>query len=447
MSDTVSRQALERMHLRPVAVAAAYSTLAADLQQMAAADPEVEQRKFMEHRRVELCAAYGFDEPNQRKPFAFSNGIAIIPVAGALINRFGQSYGYVTGYNFIRRQMALAKADDDVKGIVLDVNTNGGEAAGCFELSDEIRSMRGTKPIIAVIDSNCYSAGYAIASAADKIVCTPSGGAGSIGVVAMHMNMGKALDKFGIEITFITFGDHKVDGNPFESLSTEVKKDIQKSVDKAGEMFVSLVATNRNIDAAKVKATEARVYRAEEAKDLGLIDTVATPSEAMQVFFGELTGSIQQLKKDETMSTQNETQPGTPSATASTPAPAPAAAAPSPQALESAQAEARTAERARVAGILGCEEAKDKQKLANHIAMNTDMSLDAAKSLLAASAPETAAAPAPAPQPNAFKQAMDNGQHPNIDAGSNGGDAGGGEANAATKILQMQSSMTGIKHA
>lgn len=439
MSDTAARAALERMNLREVAVAASYSTLASDLRQMAATEPEEAQKKFMEHRRTELCAAYGFEESPQRKPFAFSSGVAIIPVSGSLINRFGQSYGFVTGYNFIRRQMTMALADEDVKGIVLDVNSYGGEAAGCFELSADIRKMRGTKPIIAVIDSNCYSAGYAVASAADKIVCTPSGGAGSIGVVAMHVDMSKMLKDYGVEVTFIHFGEHKVDGNPYEKLSPEVKKDIQKGVDKSGEMFVALVATNRNIDAAKVKATEARVYRAEEAQELGLIDTIATPSEAMQVFFGELTGSNQQLKKEDAMSASTEATPGATNAAQATQQAT--QAAPDTAALEKAASDARVAERARVAGITGCDEAKGRSTLANHLAMNTDMPVEAAKAVLAAS-PAEAAAAAPAATANPFKQAMDAGTHPNVGASASDGT----ELTAAQKILQAQAGYTGVKH-
>ena len=418
MSDTAAYQAIERMNLREVAVAPLYSTLAADLQKMVAADPVEEKKKFMEHRRAELCEAYGFTNTKQEKQFAFANGIAIIPVSGSLINRFGQSYSFITGYNFLRRQLGMALDDDDVKGIVFDVNSNGGEAAGCFELSDEIFAARGKKPMLAVIDSNAYSAAYAVASAADKIVCTPSGGAGSIGVVAMHMNIGKALDKFGVEITFIHFGEHKVDGNPFESLSAEVKKSIQAGVDKSGEAFVALVARNRNIAAEAVKATQARCYRAEEAKSLGLIDTIAAPSQAMQVFFDELTGSVINPKED-AMSTA-ETKPG-----AQDQAQQEAAQR---AAVEKASADARAAERARVNGIMSCEEAKGREKLANHLAMNTDLSVDQAKGMLGVAAKEQAETPAAAGGDN-FKQVMDKSEHPNV--GADGAANGGGQPQAS----------------
>lgn len=439
MSEYAARQALERMNLREVAIAASYTMLGNDLHQLAAAKTEEQQEKWLAYRRQELCEAYGFNTSEQRKPFAFANGMAIIPIVGTLINRFGSSYGWITGYNFIRRQLALALADEDVKGIILDVNSYGGEAAGCFELSEEIFLARGKKPIMAVIDSNCYSAGYALASGASKIICTPSGGVGSIGVVAMHVDMSKALAEFGYKVTFIHFGDHKVDGNPYEPLSDEVKASIQKSVNQSGEKFVSLVARNRNIDAAKVKDTQARVYRAEEAKDLGLIDTIATPTEAVQVFFDELTGSVQQPGKEDAMSTA-ENQPD---AAAQAAAAATATATANATAIANAQAEARKAEKARVSGIMGCDEAKGKSKLANHLAMNTDMSVDEAKAMLAVAAAEVVQQNSSG---NSFTEAMDRSNNPEVGAegGGGGGEGNGGES-AAARILRSQQAATGLK--
>ena len=414
MNDQIARAALMRMNMREVAVASFQTTLATDMQELASADHDKEQAQYMEQRRDELCAAYGFGPASREKPFAFADGIAIIPFSGSLINRFGWSYGYVTGYNFIRRQMQLALADEDVKGIVGDFNTYGGEAAGCFECATEIFEARGTKPMIAVIDSNCYSAGYALASAFDKIVCTPSGGAGSIGVVGMHMNIAKALEKYGVEITFIHYGEHKVDGNPYESLSPAVKKNIQTGVNKSGEAFVALVARNRNLEATAVKATEAACYRADEAMSLGLIDAIATPSQAVQVYFDELSGSVHNPETEDEMSTTAENKPGANEQASNT------------ADLAAARSEARTAERARVSSIMSCEEAKGRTALANHIAMNTDMDLDAAKAMLAASPAAAApvAAPAPTAQGNQFKEAMDNGKHPNVgaDADATAGD-------------------------
>lgn len=428
MSDYIARAAMERMNLREVAVAAHHNTLATDLRELASTDTESAQEKFLA-RRAELCAAYGFGPAEQRKPFAFAAGVAIIPVNGSLINRFGGSWGYVTGYNFIRSQLNAAMADDDVKGIMLDLNSYGGEVAGCFELCADIRAARETKTIVAMVDSNAYSAGYAIASSASKIVVTPSGGVGSVGVVAAHMDMSQMLDKWGIKVTLIYEAEHKVDGNPYEPLPDEVKADIKKGIHKSYESFVSLVATNRGMDPQKVRDTKSRTYRADDALALGLIDAIASPIEAASAFLDELSGSTSQLRQGASMSTAT-TEPGAQNTTQA-------------KTAEQAASEARIAERARVAGITGCDEAKGREALANHFAMNTDMSVADAKAALAV-APKAEAAP-PKATGNTFEQFMNGDKHPKVGADADHAAEGSGVANPVAAILQAQSQATGIK--
>ena len=260
-------------------VAPHYSGLVGALQEFADSDFTLEEAAW-EYRKDELCQAYGFGRSQADKPFAFSNGVAIIPIHGVLVNRFSSSWGYVTGYNFVRSQVTAALADEDVKLIVYDCNSYGGMVAGCFETGDIIFEGRDEKPSLAVVDAASYSACYALASAATRMVVVPSAGVGSIGVVAMHMNVSGMLEKWGIEITFIHAGKHKVDGNPYEALPEDVKKNIQASIDKSYATFVGAVARNRNLSAEAVAATEAQTYDADEALTLGLIDAVQTPAKA-----------------------------------------------------------------------------------------------------------------------------------------------------------------------
>lgn len=424
MSEYAARSAFARMNMQAVAVAAHYTGLASDLQMLASADHAQAEVLFMA-RRQELVAAYGMAPVEQRKPFAFSSGIAVIPVHGTLINRFGGSYGYVTGYNFIRQQTAMAAADPDVLGILYDHNSFGGEAAGCFECAADIRQLANGKPTIAVVDSNAYSAAYALASGADKIVVTPSGGVGSVGVVAMHVSFEAMLSKEGVKVTFIHAGKHKVDGNPYEDLPDDVKADIQKSIDVSYAAFTSLVAEGRRMDVKKVRATEARTYRADDALSLGLIDAVASPQAAVLAFLGELTGSNPQLgKKEDSMS--DATKPG-------------ATNQATPEQLASAQTEARNAERARVSGIQSCEESKGRAKLASHLAFNTSMSVDEAKAILAA-------APAESTEPvgkNAFQEAMNTGKHPAV--GADGGAAGEQQADNPAQGILAAARQAGVR--
>ena len=400
-------------------------------------------------RMGEYAEAYGLQPTSQDKPFAFSNGAAIIPVHGTLINRFSYSWGFVTGYNFLRQQVALAGLDPDVKAIVYDLNSCGGEAAGCFETARELKALANGKPTLAVIDSNCYSAAYAIACTADRVVSIPSGGAGSIGVVAAHFSYASMLDAMGIKVTLIHSGDHKVDGNPYEDLPANVKKDIQTSCDKSRQVFAQHVADNRGIALATVLATEARTYRAEDALTMGLIDAVATPAEALQAFLAscddeetqsESPGSDDQPSEQENaMSAQ--TKPADPQAGAAQQQQQAAA----PATVDASQV--RTEERARIAGIQQCEEAKGRESLAAHLALNTALSVDEAKAILAAS-PVTAAAttaPAQPAQGNPFKAAMDAGNHPAVGASAEDTSGTQTEMSAAQRILAAQAQATGQK--
>lgn len=446
MSETIARSALSRMNLREQAIAEHYQGFANDLMMMAKAIPADMQEKFMNETRHELCEAYGYTRREQSKPFAFANGFAIIPVHGSLINRFGASYGWVTGYNFIRQQHNAAMMDPDVKYIVHDHNSYGGEAAGCFELSDDIFASRGTKPIIAVVDSNSYSASFALASAADKIFVTPSSGVGSIGVVAMHVDMSKMLTDAGVKVTFIHSGDHKVDGNPYEALSPAVKADIQKGVDKSRTKFVDLVARNLGLDSKIVHNTEARTYRADDALSLGLVHVIAVPSAALQSLIEDDAAEAEE--SDENLSTIKESQMSTATSTPVAPAATTASAA---SAVDAAAVQ--TAERQRIGGILNCEEAKGKGQLASNLAMNTNLSVAECQGILKAAGNDQAAAPAvpaaaAAPAIDGFAAAMGNTAQPNVGtdaAAAAAGPGADGKPKASASIIADFELATGQK--
>lgn len=479
MSDIIARQTLARMHNREQAIAPQYEAgFSADMSSLANVDPVVAQEKFMNQVRAELCEAYGLRAATQNKPFAFSNGIAIIPVHGSLINRFGGCYSFLTGYNFIRAQHNAALVDPDVTHIVHDHNSFGGEVAGCFELGDDIYNSRGEKPIIAMVDSNCYSAAYAVASAADRIIITPSSGVGSIGVRAMHVDMSQALKADGVKVTFIYSGDHKVDGNPYEALPASVKADIQKGVDKSRALFVAHVARNRGIDSKIVYDTEAQSYRAEEALQLKLVDAIAAPAAALELIMSEDWWDTPDASQEDANLSTTENTMATPedlatlraNAAAATaalataeaaaaasapaaPAAAPAAAAPAAAAAAAPSADTiRAEERARVSGITTSEHAVGREKMANHLAMNTNHSVADAVALLQVAPKEgatTVTPPAAAAAPNVFEQAMSNAAHPKVGAdgqeAAGGDNKGQGQAETMTKLEADYFAATGRK--
>jgi hypothetical protein len=120
----------------------------------------------------------------------------------------------------------------------------GGEVGGLFDLVDRIHAIRAAsgKPIWAIAAEAALSAAYAIASAADRIYVTQTGEAGSIGVVAVHVDESGADAQDGLAWTFIHAGARKVDGNPHQPLSDHARADLQADVDLMYGRFVAVVA-------------------------------------------------------------------------------------------------------------------------------------------------------------------------------------------------------------
>ncbi|HEN3244097.1 TPA: S49 family peptidase [Yersinia enterocolitica] len=211
-------------------------------------------------------------------------GVAVIPIQGTLVQKLGtlRPYSGMTGYDGIRASFLTAMNDDAVKGICFDIDSPGGEVAGCFDLVDEIYAARGAKPIWSILSENAYSAAYALASAADRIIVPRTGGVGSIGVIVMHVDWSQRIKSDGVQVTIITFGSRKAESNPYEALSEEAKKAIQSDVDEMGRLFVSTVSRNRGIAERTIRDTEAACFLAADGVQLGLADQVASPDVAFR---------------------------------------------------------------------------------------------------------------------------------------------------------------------
>ncbi len=227
---------------------------------------------------------YDRPRPARRAYAVTQSGVALIPVLGVLANRTGRvdaSSAPMRGYDALLADVRAAMTDPDVKALVLDMESPGGEAFGCFDATAALHAMRGGKPIIASANAYAYSAAYAIASAADLIFVPSSGEVGSIGVVAMHVDQSAADAKAGLSFEYIIGGAHKVDGNPHEPLTDDARAELQGKVANLYEMFVGSVAANRKIDVAQVRATEARCLSATEALSAGLADRIGTLADAI----------------------------------------------------------------------------------------------------------------------------------------------------------------------
>ena len=211
-------------------------------------------------------------------------GIAIIPIQGTLVQKLGtlRPYSGMTGYDGIRACFLRALNDSEVKAICLDIDSPGGEVAGCFDLADEIYAARGSKPVWAILSESAYSAAYALASSADKIIVPRTGGVGSVGVIVMHVDWSQKIKNDGLQVTIITYGDRKAESNPYEPLSETARKAIQSDIDEMGRLFVSTVSRNRGIAERTVRDAEAACFLGGDGVQLGLADEVASPDAAFR---------------------------------------------------------------------------------------------------------------------------------------------------------------------
>ena len=117
-------------------------------------------------------------------PYPVIDGIAVIEISGVLIHRggwIGESSGQ-TSYEGITAQIEAAASDPAVRGVALEIDSFGGEVAGVFDLADRIRALRRDKPVWAFVAEHAFSAGYALASQASRILLPRTGAVGSIGV-------------------------------------------------------------------------------------------------------------------------------------------------------------------------------------------------------------------------------------------------------------------------
>lgn len=224
--------------------------------------------------------------PARSAASSFPVGIAVIPVHGTLVRR---SLGVdaasgLTSYSEIGTRLEAALADPQVAGILLDIDSPGGEAGGVFELADQIRAANELKPVWAHANDSAYSAAYAIGSAASRLTLSQTGGVGSIGVIALHVDQSVKDAKDGIAYTAIYAGSHKNDFSPHAPLSPEAAITLQAEVDRLHAIFVEHVAQGRGISPDAIRGLEAGLVFGDAAVTAGLADAVTSFEEVLNAF-------------------------------------------------------------------------------------------------------------------------------------------------------------------
>lgn len=212
----------------------------------------------------------------EEKDESLKDGIYTLPIRGSMVHHGGMfdAMSGTMSYEGIQDSIQAALDNPEVNSILLDIDSSGGSVAGAFDLRDFIMEAKQQKPIYALARDTMASAAYLIGSAATKVYATQTAQVGSIGVVAMHVDQSERNKQEGIKPTFITAGGMKAAGNPHEPLEGEALDYLQESVNDSYEMFVNAVVEARGLDAQAIRDTEARVYKGQKAKSIGLVDGV-----------------------------------------------------------------------------------------------------------------------------------------------------------------------------
>jgi signal peptide peptidase SppA len=348
------------------------------------------------------------------------DNVAIITVEGTLVHKgrfLGQSSGE-TSYEGLQTRVNRARRDPNVKGVVFEVDSFGGEVAGAFDTAHLIAELSAEKPTLAILTDYALSAGYLLAAACRQIVMPRTGAAGSIGVITLIADFTGKLEKEGIKVAVVTSGAFKADGNPALPLDPAVIARAQARVDAARDIFATDVGKFRGGRLTKeaALATEARVYSGGDAVAAGLVDEIVRPNVAFDAFIGEVnrTGRSSTRKPRATQAAasisqekQRMTQKSGLAAVRAAADPDPALAAESlidvvpadeaRSAADRARAEgeasgrehaaraATDAERARCKAILESEHAAGREALARYFAFDTAFSTEEAVAALAKS--------------------------------------------------------------
>ncbi|MFV0561010.1 MAG: signal peptide peptidase SppA [Enterococcus sp.] len=234
---------------------------------------------------------------NEMQPVVIEDGddskkIAQLSVDGTIISGGTSSLFSSEGYNHeeFMDQLEAIEEDDSVKGILLEVNSPGGGVYESAEIARELTKIQSERkiPLYVSMKNTAASGGYYISANADKIYATEETVTGSIGVIMSSLNYSGLLEKLGVEDTTTKSGALKDIGSSTREPTTEDEEVLQAYVDSAYNRFVKVVSTGREQSEAEVKKlADGRIYDGVQAKEVGLVDEIGFPEDALDALRSE----------------------------------------------------------------------------------------------------------------------------------------------------------------
>ncbi|PWG61766.1 S49 family peptidase [Spiribacter halobius] len=363
----------------------------------------------------------------------YRDGVAVLSVEGPLF-RYANLFTRVSGatsYELLAQDFQAAIDDDQVRAVLLNINSPGGEADGNAEFAEMIYRARGTKPIVAYVGGLGASAAYWIASAADEVIAHETAMLGSIGVRTALVDDSERMAMEGLREYVIVSSQ-----SPDKALDPAEASDrarVQQLVDDLAAVFVAKVARNRGVEESVVLEDFGRgdILVGQKAVDAGLADRLGTYEDTVAELIertadrsamtfpgfsgatampaaGGLNGGCEPMWLTDKKPAAGEEQRHVEATAANFQTYCPEAAAElreqgkadAAASIEEQREAASTAERERIQAILGCEEAKGRTKLAQELAVTPGMSEEHAKRVLASASREDNGFLAAVPDPD-----------------------------------------------
>jgi len=212
--------------------------------------------------------------------------VLVIPIRGIISDapRKGFPRARPSMVQEIVSQLRLAEKDEEVRAVFLKIDSPGGSTTASDLLYHEIMAFKkrtGARVVVAMMDV-AASGGYYVSLSADFILAHPTTVTGSLGVIFMQPKLTGLMEKIGLNMEVSKFGKNKDMGSPFRQTTEEEQRILQGLTDELGGRFVSLVAKHRKLDQkALADISTARVYLANDALQLGLVDKIGYLSDAL----------------------------------------------------------------------------------------------------------------------------------------------------------------------
>ena len=221
---------------------------------------------------------------NDQQGYEVRDGAALIPLRGVLGQRMNlmSNMSGGTSTELFARDVRAAAADPAVQSVIILADTPGGTVAGTQAAAAAVRAVRGVKPIATLVEGMMASAGVWIGTASDLVVLdSGTSQAGSIGVVATHVDVSQREQAMGIKTTEIVAGKFKRAASQYGPLTKTGQAMIQDQVDYLYSLIVADVAANRGTTEADVlqRMADGRMFIGQQAVDAGLADQIASLEE------------------------------------------------------------------------------------------------------------------------------------------------------------------------